>query len=382
MELKKKKILVLGSGMMVEPLIDHLLKNNLNYVTIGTNMLVSATKLIEKKNNSRLTAQELDVMDEKKLRELIRKSHLVVSYVPPFLHERVGKACLHEKKHMITTSYISEALMKLDEEVRKSGLIFMNEIGLDPGIDHLITHKVIHEAEKQGDKIISYESWCGALPSPEFIDNPFLYKFTWAPRGALLALKNEASQLVNGKKLKLTSNELLTNTTNKNFHPCFKFEGYYNRDSLQYKELYNLKDAETIIRGTIRFKGFAYIFQSFKNLGLFDDTQISDSIENWRNYFYQYLLNQKTNKEIILKMENQYIKSAENLFVDATKDKNFKAENTFYYDLSLLALSKFSEDYIKDNGGFVELFKKLYASLRYLDLYDDNNKVKNKLLKV
>jgi saccharopine dehydrogenase-like NADP-dependent oxidoreductase len=375
MESKKKKILVLGSGMMVEPLIDHLLKNELNHVMIGTNMLESAKKLIEKKKNSRLAAEELDVMDESKLKELIRKSHLVVSYVPPFLHERVGKACLAEKKHMITTSYISEALMKLDPEVKKSGLIFMNEIGLDPGIDHLITHKVIHEAEKHGDKIISYESWCGALPSPEFIDNPLLYKFTWAPRGALLALKNEATQLINAKILKVPSNELLVKTTNKNFHSCFKFEGYYNRDSLQYKELYNLKDAETVIRGTIRFKGFAFIFQSFKNLGLFDDTQISESIENWRNYFYQHLLNQKANKETISKIENQFIKPVDNLFLDATKDKNFKAENTFYYELSLLALSKFSEEYIKENGGFVDLFKKLYASLRYLDLYDDSNKV-------
>jgi saccharopine dehydrogenase-like NADP-dependent oxidoreductase len=377
MESNNKKILVLGSGMMVEPLIDYLLKNENNSVVIGTNMLVSATKLIEKKKNPRLTAEELDVIqDEEKLRELIRKSHLVVSYVPPFLHERVGKACLAEKKHMMSTSYVSEGLMKLDEEVRNNGLIFMNEIGLDPGIDHLITHKVIHEANKRGDKIVSYESWCGALCSPEFVDNPLLYKFTWAPRGALLALKNEATQLINGKKLQLPSNELLVNTTNKNFHSCFNFEGYYNRDSLQYKELYNLKDAETVIRGTIRFKGFAFIFQSFKNLGLFDDTQIKDSVENWRNYFYLYVLNQKKNWETILKMENQYIKPFENFFIDATKDKNFKAENTFYYELSLLALSKFSEEYIKENGGFAELFKKLYASLRYLDLYDDNNKVR------
>ena len=339
-------------------------------------MIQSANKLIEKKNSSKLSSVEIDVVqDSEKLKELIRSSDLVVSYVPPFLHETVAKACLSEKTNMITTSYVSDAMKNLESKVKDAGLIFMNEIGLDPGIDHLITHKVIHEATKRGDMIVHYESWCGALCSPEFLDNPLLYKFTWAPRGALLALRNEASQWINGKKLDLPSNELLVNTTDKQFHSCFNFEGYYNRDALPYKELYNLKDAETVIRGTIRFKGFAFIFQCFKHLGLFDDKKMDETIENWRNYFYLNVLNDKRNIETVMKMGKQHIKKDQDFFIAERQDQTiFKAENTFYYELSLLALSKFSDEYINKHG-FANLFKKIYASLRYLDLYEENNKV-------
>ena len=382
---KNKRILILGSGMMVEPLIDYLLRSPINEITIGTNMISAAQKILEKKKNSNLSAIELDVIQEEvKLKELIRKSDLVVSYVPPFLHSSVAKACLSEKCNMITTSYVSDALKSLDSQVKDAGLIFMNEIGLDPGIDHLITHKVINEANKRGDKIIHYESWCGALCSPEYLDNPLLYKFSWAPRGALLALRNEASQYLNNKKLNLASNDLLLNTTDKQFHACFNFEGYYNRDSLVYKELYNLKEAETVIRGTIRFKGFAFIFQCFKHLGMFDDTKIEDGIENWRNYFYGSVLKDKKNIESIKRMETKYIKNNKNnnvdLFISEAKDgKIFQAEITFYYELALLSLSKFNDEYIKKND-FSTLFKKIYSSLRFLELYEDSNKVKYRLI--
>jgi saccharopine dehydrogenase-like NADP-dependent oxidoreductase len=375
---KTKQILILGSGMMVEPLIDYLLRSPDNRITIGTNMISSAQMIIEKKNNTKLNAQELDVVqDESTLRALIRKSNLVVSYIPAFLHEIVAKACLAEKVNMITTSYVSDALKNLDSKVKEAGLLFMNEIGLDPGIDHLITHKVINEANQRGEKIIHYESWCGALCSPEFLNNPLLYKFTWAPKSALLALKNEANQFVNNKKLNLPSNDLLLNTTDKQFHACFNLEGYFNRDSLTYKELYNLKDAETVIRGTIRFKGFAFVFQCFKHLGMFNDKKIEPSIENWRNYFYLCVLNDNNNKEEILRMQKEYIKKTPEVefFITEGKDHHlFKAEITFYYELSLLALSKFSQDYISKSG-FADLFKKIYSSLKYLELYEDNNKV-------
>jgi saccharopine dehydrogenase-like NADP-dependent oxidoreductase len=375
--IQNKKILILGSGMMVEPLIDYLLKNPNNFIHIGTNLISSANAIIKKMNKKNILAEELDVtQDEGRLKKLIQQSDLVISYVPPILHEIVANACLSEKRNMITTSYISQSMEKLNEKVKDAGLIFMNEIGLDPGIDHLITHKVIHDAKQNGEKIIHYESWCGALCSPEFINNPLLYKFSWAPRGALLALNNEVKQWINGKFFSLASNDSLTQIVNKQFHPCFNFEGYYNRDSITYKDLYNLKDADTVIRGTIRYKGFTFVFQCFKNLGLFEENKFDQGIDTWKKFF---LVSKLKNSDLIFKnMEKKFLQNYDGLLIsDKNSEKeNYNSENDFYYKLSLLALSKFDDDYIKSNG-FSNLFNRIFPCLKYLGLYDDNSKVYN-----
>lgn len=376
MELTTKKILVLGSGMMVEPLIDFLLKHPKNRITVATNMMQAFKIIMDKKKNPNLSAEELDVLqDVEKLNKLVKSSDIVISYLPPFLHGTIANECLKEKKNMITTSYVSEDVSKLGKQIKEAGLIFMNEIGLDPGIDHLITHKVINEAKKRGDKIIHYESWCGALCSPEYLNNPLLYKFTWSPRGALLALKNNAKQYIKKQTVQIPSQELLIKTTNKNFQSCFNFEGYFNRDSLGYKELYELEDAETVIRGTIRFKGFSFIMQCLKHLNLFDDVKIDESIENWRNYFYRCVLKDENMKMIKSFMEKN-IRPGEEIYISDKKiDHSFKAEDNFYTELSILAMAKFEENYLRENN-FKELFNKINACLKYLDLYEDSNKVK------
>ena len=308
----------------------------------------------------------------------MKDSDIVISYLPPFLHETIAKECLKEKKNMITTSYVSDALTKLDKQLKEAGLIFMNEIGLDPGIDHLITHKVINEAKVRGDKIIHYESWCGALCSPEFLNNPLLYKFTWSPRGALLALKNNARQYRNEEVIQIPSNELLMKTTNKNFQSCFNFEGYYNRDSLAYKDLYDLSDAETVIRGTIRFKGFSFVMQCLKHLNLFEENKIEESIENWRNYFYLTVLRDEKNMKQIKSFMDEYVKPGDEFFISdkLQEESSSHGENNFYKELSMFALSKFTGEYLKEEN-FRELFKKINACLKYLDLYDDSSKVNN-----
>jgi saccharopine dehydrogenase-like NADP-dependent oxidoreductase len=366
-----KNILILGSGMMVEPLIDYLLKSKINKILVATNMLDSAKQIVSKKGNSNLSCDDLDVIkDKEKLNRFVRMSDIVISYLPPVLHIIIAEQCLKERKHMVTTSYVSEAMGKLDEEVRTAGLTFMNEIGLDPGIDHLITHKVINEAKKNGDKIVHYESWCGALCSPEFLDNPLFYKFTWSPRGALLALKNNAKQLVNNKIVEIPSNELLVNTNNKNFQTCFNFEGYFNRDSLPYKSLYQLEDAETVIRGTIRFKGFAFIMQCMKNLNLFEDVKLDENTSTWKEYFDK-LINDRENSMAIQNLENTYLTGNELLIIEGSDD-----QHTFYTKVSLVALSKFSQEYIKANN-FNELFGKIYSVLKYLDISNKSSKLKS-----
>jgi saccharopine dehydrogenase-like NADP-dependent oxidoreductase len=372
-EINRKKILILGSGMMIEPLIDFLLRRKENEIVIGTNMKEVADKLIEKKKG-KISSVELDVVTQtQRLNELVKSADLVVSYVPPVLHEYVARSCLSEKKNMITTSYVSDYLASLDAKVKEADLIFMNEIGLDPGIDHLITHKVLNEAKTKGEKVVHYESWCGALCSPEYIDNPMLYKFSWAPRGALLALRNEATQWVDGRKIHVKSDDLLVNTTDKIFHPCFNLEGYYNRDSLTYKQLYELNDATTVIRGTLRYKGFSFLFQCFKNLGFFNQEKFNDEVTTWREHFVKHL-----SEEIkITEIASKYTSSGEfnkDLFIYSKDGKFNEEEENFYFKLSLLALSKFDALYVEQKG-IKNLFSKIYASLKYLNLFCKENKV-------
>jgi saccharopine dehydrogenase-like NADP-dependent oxidoreductase len=359
--------------MMVEPLIDFLLKNSDNSITIAANEPHLVKSVIEKRKNSKINGDTVDVVKETdKLNQLVKDHDLIISYVPPFLHEYVAKSCLENKRNMLTTSYVGEYMKKMKEEIKKNDLIFMNEIGLDPGIDHIITHKVINEAEKNGDKILSYQSWCGALVSPEFLNNPLMYKFSWSPKGALIALRNDAKQLIDGRNITIPTNKLLMTTIDKKFHSCFNFEGYFNRDSLHYKKHYNLKDAHTCIRGTIRYQGFAFIFQCFKNLGMFGDDKIdTDKLNSWNDYFNNMLIDKK---DIITNMKKKYVKDNMEIYIKATSQLVNKTDKSYYFDLSLLALSKFEEIYIKKHG-FENLIGKIFAALSYLSLFDKNNKV-------
>ncbi len=403
----KKTILIVGSGMMVEPLIDLLLRRPENHIIIATNMLSAYQQIARKLNTSKITGFELDAVNEvKKLDDLVAKSDIVISYLPPVLHEYVAKSCLRKNRNMVTTSYISEFMKKISSEAAEKNLIFMNEIGLDPGIDHLITHKVINECEKKGSIIVHYESWCGALCSPEFLNNPLLYKFSWSPRGALNALRNNVKQFIDNKEVSFLSNEFLMHPVNKKFHPCFSFEGYYNRDSLNYKELYNLKDANTVIRGTIRYQGFSFVFQSFKFLGLFEDVEFKlenfnfKSINNnindnnndksnnngsnrmWKDYFYKEIICKKESEAKINSFKKNYlakkkINLEEIMLSESNKHNNISnyEERNFYIYLALFVLSHFDENYL-EKFGFEVLLIRLHAVLQFLELFSEKTLIK------
>ena len=157
---------------------------------------------------------------------------------------------------MITASYISKELGELDKQVKEKGLVFLNELGLDPGIDHLATMKVIDEVKEKKGKIVEYESWCGGLPSPTCCDNPLGYKFTWSPIGAFRALKNKAIYIDQGKQVEIEPSDLLYSKTDIKLNQALFLEGYPNRDSVSYQEIYNLPDAKKFLRGTLRYNGF------------------------------------------------------------------------------------------------------------------------------
>jgi saccharopine dehydrogenase-like NADP-dependent oxidoreductase len=222
------------------------------------------------------------VQDSAKLKSIIYTSDIVISYVPAFLHMHVAKACLELGKNMITASYITKELQDMDQEVKAKGLIFLNEMGLDPGIDHLATMKVIDEVREQNGKIIEYESWCGGLPSPTCCDNPLGYKFTWSPIGAFRALKNKAVYIDNGKSVEIEPRDLLYSSTEVRLNQALTLEGYPNRDSLSYRDVYGLNYAKKFLRGTLRYTGFTELINAFKEIGFWSEEPVKG--ETWLEY--------------------------------------------------------------------------------------------------
>jgi saccharopine dehydrogenase (NADP+, L-glutamate forming) len=168
--------------------------------------------------------------------------------IPYTLHATVIKSAIRNKKNVVTTSYVSPAMLELEEEAKKAGITVMNEIGLDPGIDHLYAIKTIEEVHKAGGKITSFLSYCGGLPAPEASDNPLGYKFSWSSRGVLLALRNAARYYKDGKVVDIAGPQLMGTAKPYFIYPGYAFVAYPNRDSTPYKERYNIPEAQTIIR--------------------------------------------------------------------------------------------------------------------------------------
>jgi saccharopine dehydrogenase-like NADP-dependent oxidoreductase len=271
-----KNVLVLGAGMVSKPLVVHLLKNKFQ-VTVASRTASKAEALIKGLPGG--TAIALNVEDEQHLDRLIAGCDLAISLVPYTHHVRIANFCLKHKKHLITTSYVSKAMQELDQAAKSANLCFLNEIGLDPGIDHMSAMRIIHTVEKQGGKIIGFQSYCGGLPAMRHNNNPFGYKFSWSPRGVVMAGRNSGQFLQNGKVVFIHSKDLFKNYEIIDIEQVGSFEAYTNRNALPYKELYGLKDAQTVFRGTLRNIGWCYTMKKAAELGLFDDT-IREDLKN------------------------------------------------------------------------------------------------------
>ena len=201
----------------------------------------------------------------------VSQADLVVSLLPPAFHVTVANACLAQGKHLLTTSYVSDAMKALDGAARQKKLVFMNEAGLDPGIDHMSAMRIIHGIVKRGGKVLSFRSMTGALPSHGSNNNPFGYKFSWAPRGVLLASRNTAKWLENGTEVNIPGEQLFENYRLEDIEGVGTFENYPNRNSVQYREIYGLKDAHTVYRGTYRMTGWCETLRKIVALGWLDD---------------------------------------------------------------------------------------------------------------
>ncbi len=265
-----KKILVLGAGLVSRPGVNYLLEQKNLSVTVASRTVSKAEKLVKGHGNGRAVA--VDVENDLALAALIKEHDIVISLLPWIHHVKVAGLCLEHGKDMVTTSYVSEGMKKLSQPVLDKGLIFLNEIGVDPGIDHMSAMKIIHAVAAEGGKVLHFHSYCGGLPAPENNDNPFGYKFSWSPRGVVLASRNSARFLENGKIVEIEGKNLFLNPKVEEIEGLGTFEVYPNRDSVPYKETYGLKDALTVIRGTYRNLGWCETLKKIVDLGLVDET--------------------------------------------------------------------------------------------------------------
>jgi len=273
-------ILVAGAGKTSVFLVDYLLTHAQRSgwkVIVTDNDLDAINDKIN--NHPRAEAQVLDITDDKKRSSLVSKADIVVSLLPPALHILLAKDCLKYKKHLITSSYVSPEMKELNAEAKQAGLMFMCEMGLDPGIDHMTASQIVHGIQKVAGAIISFKSFTGGLVSSESDTNPWHYKFSWNPRNVVLAGRDGAKYLSNGKVVDVPYAELFA-------HPKrgAKIEGisplvyYPNRDSLTYMSLYDLPDVKTFMRATYRFQGFMRGWNVLVQLGLTDpDDKVKDT---------------------------------------------------------------------------------------------------------
>lgn len=266
---------------MTPPLIKELVRHKDTKITIASNVLkdAQALALLDPEN---LSATFLDVTNLQELEKMISAHDHVISFVPPWMHTPVCDACLKLGKNMITSSYINPDMEKMHAEVKAKGLIFLNECGLDPGIDIMGTMKIVHEAQRVGYKIVSYESYCGGIPVADQCDNPLGYKFSWNPGAGIKASRNTATFLKNGKKV-VTDTPLKCAENRDDFSVSMKLETYPNRDSLVFMERFGMNTCETFIRGTIRFTGFSSIISAFHDIGLTSDDQAAESVQTLKD---------------------------------------------------------------------------------------------------
>ncbi len=260
-----KKVLLLGAGMVAKPLVDFLLKNNIK-LTIASRTVAKAEKLLKQRKNGNSVQWTTDNLDL--LENMILEHDLTVSLLPYKYHVTVARFCIKYGKNMVTTSYVSEEMKSLDKEAKEAGIILLNEIGVDPGFDHMTAMRIIDKVQASGGKIKEFYSLCGALAAPEEIDNPFKYKFSWSPKGVIMAGNNGAKFKKNGKTVEIPTKELFKYPLQIEFPEVGKMEVYPNRDSLAYINIYKLKDIETMYRGTFRYPDWCEIMDAMKALGL------------------------------------------------------------------------------------------------------------------
>jgi len=275
----RRSVLVLGSGFVVGPLVEYLLRRPENVLTVAS-LERSEVEAFAQRFGSRVRPQVLDVLapEAEEAREtLVKASEVIVSLVPATMHVGIAKLAIRHRKHMVTASYVSEEMQSLDADARDAGVLIINEVGLDPGIDHMSAMQMIHQATAGADtKVLRFSSLCGGLPAPEAAgSSPLGYKFSWSPKGVLSAARNAARWRQDGQLQEIAGSNLLANSKPLTLNNALAFDVLPNRDSTAFAELYGLSHAPTFFRGTLRYRGFCDRMLAVARLGLLEPGPIA-----------------------------------------------------------------------------------------------------------
>jgi len=371
--------LVLGAGLVSRPMILYLLDQPGFFVTMASRTVSKAEKIINDHPDGK--AIELNVNNDDLLEKLVSESDITVSLLPYTYHVKVAELCIKYRKQMVTTSYVSKEMKDLDEKAKNADILILNECGLDPGIDHMSAMRIIHDVAEKGGKVISFRSTTGALPSFEANNNPFGYKFSWAPRGVLLASKNPSKWLQDGKIVSYPGEQLFENYTIQDVPGIGSFENYPNRDSTPYKDIYGLKDANTVYRGTFRMTGWCETMRKIVSLGWLSEEPVKDFTGKTYGDLTRFLIKAKPNDDLIkattkylgLEIYSTVIKRLEwlGLFSDEPlpKDKNNPLDYLNVLTLSKMSLEKDQKDMIIMHHEFIAKYpsKKEYITSTLLD---------------
>jgi len=296
------KVLLLGAGLVAKPIVEYILSNNIE-LTIASRTVEKAEKLIGIHSHGKAVSWTVD--DLETLEQMVSNHDLVISLLPYSYHVGVAKLCISHKKNMVTTSYISPEMKMLDTEAREAGIIILNEIGVDPGFDHMTAMRIIDKVKSEGGKIKEFYSLCGALAAPEEASNPFRYKFSWSPKGVIMAGNNSAKFLKDGNIVEIPTENLFKNPLQFDFPEVGAMEVYPNRDSLAYIDIYNISEVETMYRGTLRYPNWCKIMDVMKTLGM-----VSPEIQNFEG---------KTLKEVVAEKLDVYPKNVKEKVVGRLK---------------------------------------------------------------
>ena len=284
-----KKVLILGAGLVVKPMIEYLLNNNFELM-VASPMKERADEMIN--GNPRGISLDWSMDDPAMLEKLVDEYDITVSLLPYKYHSDVANVCLRHGKSLVTTSYIQPGMMELDESAKKAGILFLNEIGLDPGIDHMTAMSIIDHIHNKNGKVEEFYSLCGALPAPEAADNPMKYKFSWSPKGVILASRNSALYLKKGRRVYIEPADLFKDRFNYYFPGIGDLDVYPNRDSESYIKIYGIPETKTMYRGTFRYKGWCETLDVMKSLNMLDD-----SVKNYQDKSYAEFLAERSGSD-------------------------------------------------------------------------------------
>lgn len=266
-------ILLFGAGKSASYLIRYFLEkaNSSGYILHVCDPQAESLKLHHTQNE--LVCHSVSIEDAAACLALIQKADIVISLLPAFLHAKVAELCLDGKKNLVTASYVDAAMQALHEKAKSAGLCFLNEAGLDPGIDHMSAAKILDDIKAKGGSVTRFESFTGGLVAPANDTNPWHYKLSWNPRNVVLAGAGSSARYLDNGELRFVSYPQLFQRTQSFTNDQYgAFEGYPNRDSLHYKDVYHLKNIKTLLRGTLRREGYSAAWNVFVQLGLTDDS--------------------------------------------------------------------------------------------------------------